>query len=168
MKILRNGCMNIFLRKIEEKSDLRKMLIFPTNISVTSTKTKDTKNVTNNRNWSSQIYFNGLEIIACFRNKHCFIQIYNWFETFSWQYNFETIWKFFQWWKVGVNDGKCRCWKMFTMENSYGEKLVSLMESWCLWWKVDVDDENVVFKDGNLNRVDRVCHFCEIGIIFTI
>ena len=52
--------MNIFLVKIEKKSDLRKMLIFSTNIFVSSTKTKDTNNVTNNRNWSSQIDFNGL------------------------------------------------------------------------------------------------------------
>ena len=75
--------MNIFIAKIEVMSDLRKMWIFFTNISVTSTKTKDTNNVTTNRNWSYQIDFNGLEIIASFRNKVYFIEIYNWFESFS-------------------------------------------------------------------------------------
>ena len=64
---------------------------------------------------------------------------YNWFEGFSWKYNFQINMKVFlmikswcQWWKFGVDDEKCLCWK------------ICMMENWYQWWKVDVSDEKLM------------------------
>ena len=42
------------------------------------------------------------------------------------------------------------------LENLYDGKLVSVMESWCQWWKVDVNDENINCGHGkNSSRPSR-------------